>query len=637
MGRMTVKRKLMMLILGLTILVVSLSGLFVYWLQDISSSFQGVTEEWVPQQEVGAAMSLAVLNTKLNINELVRVERDLIEFDALKKTAQDYLGDYRILEQALLNGHNDLGEVIEELKGLRVKPCPKGGEIHALTQQASRLFSDFQDTCGQIITQKEEELKLTNFIGWIDEKGEGTGTAKSVIEYKEKMEKNLHHAESYNLIRPLFNDMDACGKKILQDPNEEDINKLKETYEALSQFMEGDVKSAGDDYYAVYADIFDELLRVKELRGSLIDLNGRVLNEKLKVLDQTINELKTSAHEEMVKNSAHAMAMERTAGWFTTVFCIAAVILSVFFGLLISRSINKKLNRVIQDLTESEQRVSSACGQVSGASESVAQNASQQAAAIEETSSSMEEMASMTKMNAQHAGEADTLMKSTRQVLEEVKKLMQEVTASMGKISQASEQTSKIVKTIDEIAFQTNLLALNAAVEAARAGESGKGFAVVANEVRNLAGRAANAARETADLIEGIGGQIGEGAAQVGKTGEAFSEVADSVAQASDLVGDIAAASKEQAEGIGEVNKAIGEMDSVAQQNAANAEETTSAAEEMNAQAEKLREMIEELMEIVGGDTLRGETKFFSLPKPEKFIPRAHLSPKQNRLLNPKE
>ena len=178
---------------------------------------------------------------------------------------------------------------------------------------------------------------------------------------------------------------------------------------------------------------------------------------------------------------------------------------------------------------------------------------------------------------------------------------MGNLTTSMEETSKASEETSKIIKTIDEIAFQTNLLALNAAVEAARAGEAGAGFTVVADEVRNLAMRAADAARNTADLIEGTVKRVKDGSELVVKTNEAFTEVAGSTGKVGELVGEISAASNEQAQGIEQVNNAVAEMDKVVQQNAANAEESASASEEMNAQAEQMKGIVKDLLALVCG------------------------------------
>lgn len=224
------------------------------------------------------------------------------------------------------------------------------------------------------------------------------------------------------------------------------------------------------------------------------------------------------------------------------------------------------MNRICDQMGES-------IGQIIIASQQMAEGASEQAASIEETSSSLEEMSSMTRQNADNSIQANNLMKDATQVVARANGFMTELIKSMGEISKASEETSRIIKTIDAIAFQTNLLALNAAVEAARAGEAGAGFAVVADEVRNLAMRSAEAAKNTADLIEGTVKKVKEGSELVTRTNEAYSEVAVSSAKVGELVGEIAAASTEQAQGIEQINKAVAEMDKVIQQNAANAEE----------------------------------------------------------------
>jgi methyl-accepting chemotaxis protein len=211
----------------------------------------------------------------------------------------------------------------------------------------------------------------------------------------------------------------------------------------------------------------------------------------------------------------------------------------------------------------------------------------------------------MTRQNANNANQANTLMAETSSVVDDANSSMAKLTESMKEITAASEETGKIIKTIDEIAFQTNLLALNAAVEAARAGEVGAGFAVVADEVRNLAMRAADAAKNTANLIEGTVKKIKTGSDIVTKTNEAFGKVATSAKKVSELVSEISAASNEQAQGIEQVSKAVAEMDKVVQENAANAEEAASASEEMNAQAEQMKDFVGELVLLVSGKSNR--------------------------------
>jgi methyl-accepting chemotaxis protein len=258
-------------------------------------------------------------------------------------------------------------------------------------------------------------------------------------------------------------------------------------------------------------------------------------------------------------------------------------------------------NNIIDGLTEGAAQVNDAAQQVASASQQLAAGASEQASSLEETSSALEEMAAMTKTNAENAKQANEFVDQTRVVAEEGDKTTARLGGAMTAINESSDKISKIIKVIEEIAFQTNLLALNAAVEAARAGEHGKGFAVVAEEVRNLAQRAAQAARETTTLIEDSVNRAREGSTVAGDVAKSLSGIVTNVAKVTTLVNGISRASQEQAQGVEQVNVAVTQMDKVTQQNSAAAEESASAAEELSAQATATQGRVNELVAVLRG------------------------------------
>jgi methyl-accepting chemotaxis protein len=256
------------------------------------------------------------------------------------------------------------------------------------------------------------------------------------------------------------------------------------------------------------------------------------------------------------------------------------------------RTMTQNLNQIIAQVNTASVQIDAGSDQVSGSSQALSQGATEQAASLEEITSSMTQISSQTKANAENASLANRMMGQAKDTVTGGQQAGREMGQAMQEIAESSSKVSKIIKVIDEIAFQTNLLALNAAVEAARAGRHGKGFAVVAEEVRNLASRSAKAAQETTELIETALSRVEAGQELTGRLDESFEDIATSSAKVADLVAEIAAASNEQAEGVSQINTALGQVDQVTQQNTANAEETASAAEELSAQAAQLRSVL---------------------------------------------
>jgi methyl-accepting chemotaxis protein len=301
-----------------------------------------------------------------------------------------------------------------------------------------------------------------------------------------------------------------------------------------------------------------------------------------------------------VPEDAVLAATQETLHFSIIVGVVALLAVSVVV-FLVARTIATPIQDSVVSLKKSADSVNTASREIASSSQVLSNGASEQASALEETSAALEEMSSMTRQNADNAGQADSLMKNVSKVVKEAEAAMEELKRKVENINKTSAETAGIIKTVDEIAFQTNLLALNAAVEAARAGEHGAGFAVVADEVRNLAMRAAEAAKNTANLIEENQVNTQEGSDVLLKTDKAFSQVSVEASRVAELVNEIAAASKEQAQGIDQVTQATSNMDQVTQQVAANAEESAASAEELAAQASNMNAQVLKLTQVAEG------------------------------------
>ncbi len=366
-----------------------------------------------------------------------------------------------------------------------------------------------------------------------------------------------------------------------------------------------------------YAD-FLEKTGIPGMEGVLklasINSNAEAMNEYTRRADPAFEDMAGYTGElaaEAIDGQARALAEAHVTGDRVNTAAIAVAVAGIVIGsllafLIVSRII-RNLNLIIGGLDESSTQVAAAAGMITSASQALADGATEQAASLEETSSALEEMASMTRQNADNSAKTADTTHQNVQLIGEGAKAVENMSGAMAEISDSAEKIGNIIKTIEEIAFQTNLLALNAAVEAARAGDAGKGFAVVADEVRNLAQRSAQAARDTAELIQGTVTRVKNGSEIAAELDASFREIDLGAQGVGKLVGEISAATSEQAQGVDQVNTAVAQMDKVTQSNAASAEECASASEQLSAQAEGLKGMVDNLVALVTGARRSGE------------------------------
>jgi len=400
----------------------------------------------------------------------------------------------------------------------------------------------------------------------------------------------------------LLLDVRKNEKDYLLRADEKYIQKTEMAAESLLTAFraEGVIQEHGDEikeklqqYLASFHDLAAEDRKITANIAEMTEV-VRSIKQETQEIHHTATESADRQMELTLANTSVLNRLSLSVGFF-------ALILGSCLAFFITRGITGPVKTIINGMGSSAEQVSAAAGQISASSQALADGAAQQAASLEETSSSLEEMASMTKQNAENAMQAETMMQEASQAVAEANEAMQGLIASMAGISKSSEETSKIIKTIDEIAFQTNLLALNAAVEAARAGEAGAGFAVVAGEVRSLAMRAAESARETALLIDDTGAKVHAGAQLVSRTNGAFCRVTENSAKVVSVIREISTASREQSQGIIQINQAVADIDSVTQHNAANAEEGAAASEELSAQTETMKEIVQEMVALIEG------------------------------------
>jgi methyl-accepting chemotaxis protein len=586
---------------GLVILIsLILGGFAMFQMSSATSSANILSNEKVPEVAVANNVERSALLTMYDIRGFGFTGEDAFLTGGLKNLEE---------VKGHLKAAKDLGTkypALAQLKMAAERAEVKALEYEQLVKDTAAKNKAMDGNRGQMDTSAQAFMKICTAYLESQNKAFATDTENNAT---------MDKLRERNLKLNLVNDIIDAGNSVRlaawraqaeRDPRQIEAaqkhfdtikSKLAEirpiTMQAVNLQRLAECQKAADGYQAAMKDLLSNWLVRDEIAKKRGASGNAVLAEAQATAALGLKETGDSSTQNAQSLSTASSVM--LGG------LILAVAIGVAVAFYMTRSISGPIKSVATALLAGADQTASAAGQVSSASQSLAEGSSEQAASLEETSASLEEISSMTKRNGENATKAKDLAGQTRAAAETGAADMEQMKHAMDAIKGASDDISKIIKTIDEIAFQTNILALNAAVEAARAGEAGAGFAVVAEEVRNLAQRSAQSAKETAGKIEDSVKKSENGVQICGKVALSLGEIVGKARQVDALVGEIDQASKEQTQGIEQVNTAVSQMDKVTQSNAAGAEESAAAAEELNAQAVVLQDSVAELLALVDG------------------------------------
>lgn len=659
-------------------------------LGELARALQKVYLNGIENTRVRAALDTASTCIMIADNDRVitymnKATRDLL--NSAQKDFEDYLGHFNvdnIMGQSMDNFHKNphiQADIVEKLKGPYEAKLEIGDRTFRLTaapikdDEGMRLGSvvEWMDMTENLSHQQTGEVlsvendRISQALDNTQSNVLVTDASHKIIFVNETMMNVMK--VNQQAIRQVVQDFDVNNvigfplEKLHHNPEQQaqKLDNLDSTYAFHMQFANktfdcviNPIRNAQHELIGMvmeWKDISNELLVQREVDSVVRAVAAGDFSKDIKIegkegfmlsLAQSINKLKGTVSDvfgdvamalsSLAKGNLSYQIEKDYEGAFEKVKQDA-------------NSTMKHLRQIVNDITIVSNEIASASTEIASGSSDLSQRTENQASSLEETAASMEEMATTVNQNADNAQQANSLAISARTAAEQGGDIVDRAVSAMSSIEESSEKVSDIIGVIDEIAFQTNLLALNAAVEAARAGEAGKGFAVVAQEVRTLAQRSGEAAKDIKKLILESNTQVHDGVELVGNTGQSLNHIVESVKQLADIVSEMAAATREQASGVGEINAAITQMDEMTQQNAALVEESSASARSLEDQSEKLMQLMSFFAKNKTPVSSEPQAKSEAESKPkvsqaEQFVKRlagnrtkAKVTPQQNRPL----